>query len=417
MFDLNTLKATLFPINPTWLQHLRETQLQTFLTRGFPSRQEEAWKYLDLTQLAKETFTPLSRCTAPKHFQPEISPGHSALVFFNGTFQPEHSHLDTLPEGVILLPLSQAIQTHEDQIQSFLEISDPGTHPFVSLNTAFLSDGLFLYMPPHITLTKPIHCLHFNQSPGMWHTRNIIVLGENAHASVLEQFKGEDQTYFHNTVTQANLGKTSTLNYYKIQQEGPKAYHVADIQMCQQADSHLSTFHATLGGQLSRDTLQIQLEGRGAQCALKGFYATQKRQCVDHHILTEHLAEQTHSQQHYKGILKDQSKAIFNGKVMVHPQAHQTVAHQSNQNILLSGTAEVDTKPELEIYNEDVKCSHGATVGPLEQEAIFYLQSRGMSKDQAAHLLIEAFFNELITPIPFAEITQKLHALKTHEMF
>lgn len=417
MFDLDTLKNTQFPVNPAWLNRLREWQLEAFIERGFPTRKEEAWKYFDLAHLAKETFTPLPISKAPDDFKPPILPGHTVLVFFNGTFQPEYSHLNSLPDEVILLPISQAFETHKEEIQAFLEINDPKNHPFVSLNAAFLSDGLFLCIPPHTALKKPIHCLHFNnQEQGVWHTRNILTLGENAQATILEHFKGNHTTYLHNTVTQISLDKASILNYYKIQQESSQAYHLSNIQVSQKADSSLSTFHATVGGHLSRDDLHIKLEGKGAHCNLKGFYATRQKQCVDHHILTEHLSERTQSNQHYKGILKDQSKAIFNGKVKVHTNAHQTIAHQSNQNILLSGAAEVDTKPELEIYNEDVKCTHGATVGPLEQEAIFYLQSRGMNREQAAHLLIEAFFNELIAPIPYTEITQTLNALKTHEM-
>lgn len=418
MFNLNAIENIDFPTNPTWLRKLRETQLEAFLARGFPTRQEEAWKYLDLTSLAREDFAPLPKLKMPLHLQPEIEPERSTIVFYNGIFQPECSYIEPLPDGVILLPLSHAIQSYEHKIRPFFEENNPIEHPFISLNTAFLSGGLFLYVPPNITLKNPIYCLHFNQYSAMWHTRNIIVLDKNANASILEHFKGDDQAkYFHNEVIQAKLESTSTLNYYKIQQESTKAYHLSNFQAHQQSDSHLSTFHATLGGLISRDDIQIKLKGKRARCDLKGFYATRIRQSIDHHIFTEHLAEKTSSYQHYKGILKDRSKGIFNGKVKVYPHAAKTVAHQSNQNILLSDTIEIDTKPELEIYNEDVQCSHGATVGSLEQEAIFYLQSRGLKKEQAIHLLIEAFFNELIESIPLPDIIQRLKALKTHELF
>ncbi len=416
MFNLDTLKTAPFPANPDWLNKVRTQQLQAFLDRGFPTRQEESWKYIDCASLTKTAFNLLPQSThsnPPKIESPSTDP---TFIFLNGCFQPEASHLTGLPKEAILLPVSKALKTYTGLIQPFFETNNPTTHPFATLNTAFFSDGVFLYLPPHVHLKKPIHCIHLNQAEGMWHTRNILILREGAQANFIEHFQGNsDALYFENTVTQAELGLASHLNYYKIQQESLKAHHIANIQITQKANSQLNTFHATLGGKLSRDDIHIQLEGKEAACRLKGFYMPQKHQCMDHHITAEHLAEHTYSQQHYKGILKDQSRGIFNGKVVVHSNAHKTVAHQTNQNILLSATAEIDTKPELEIYNDDVKCSHGATVGPLSQEAIFYLQSRGMNKAQATQLLIEAFFNELILSIPFPEVAQKLNALTTHE--
>jgi Fe-S cluster assembly protein SufD len=264
-------------------------------------------------------------------------------------------------------------------------------------------DGLFLYVPKNVKIEKPIQCLFISTQEfqdSMQHLRNLIIVEENSQVTLFETYVSEtEKKYFNNIVTQIYLGNHSQINYYKYQQESENGYHIANTQIHQQANSCVNSFHFSLGSQLAREDLAVSLNQSGAECALYGLYLLDNRQHIDHHTRIDHHVSNCTSYELYKGILAAQSVGVFNGKIIVHPQAQRSNAQLVNQNLLLAKTAEINTKPELEIYADDVKCSHGATVGQIDDESLFYLRSRGIEEQTAQNILTYAFASEVINQI------------------
>ncbi len=429
MSDANLLKETDFSAmfeqaqfqfigqELVWLPGLRTAALKKFLQQGFPSRHQENWKYTDLTFVAKQKFAIAAAPGRVDEFANELFtfPVHR-LVFIDGHFSSSLSSIEQVESGVLLLPLSSALGTCAEKIKPYLEQQFPeATASLANLNTAFFSDGMVLWVPKNIVMAKPIHLLFLSSSQAnasLYCPRNIVVLEENSQAVILEQHAAlAENHYYKNSVTQIEVFQGASLALYKIQAENAAALHTAVTDINQYRDSKVVSYHVSLGGKLARDDLGFALREAGASCQLRGLYIASGQQHVDHHTRIDHCNVHGSSDEYYKGILSDQATGVFNGKVVVHPGAQHTRSQQTNKNILLSKTAEMNTKPELEIYADDVQCTHGATVGQIDDEALFYLRSRGLDEQAAVSLLTQAFSNDILNQIPQPEIAQFLQGL------
>lgn len=406
---------------PEWLEALQSDAWQEFCQRGFPSRREEHWKYTDLTFLAKYPFTCApspAELTLPAEERLDVY----RLVFVNGYFIAELSALAELPPEVTVLPLSQALLKYPEQIEPALVGTKTlsSSQPLALLNLAFAQEGLYVHLPPHTVLAKPLHLLFIaaptDSAPILCQPRHIFKLENHSKAVIMEEHCGATAAvYYKNAVTTVELKSAAILDYYKIQSEGAAAIHTAATYVVQQPDSRFSSYSISLGSQLARDDLQVTLAD-ASSCQLRGLYLLAASQHVDHHTRIDHRGVGARSEENYKGILADKAQGVFNGKIIVHPGAQKTQSQQSNKSILLTKTAEMNTKPELEIYADDVQCRHGATVGQLDPEALFYLRSRGVAVDAATAMLTQAFVEELLTPIPAPQIAAYIRRVVTEKL-
>ena len=394
--------------NSNALQTWQHKQLKTFLLKGFPNDKIENWKYTDITPIASQTFLfgKVTNCDIAGF----ILEGTHRIVFINGHFTQTLSNLMHLPSEVQLTSLKAALKENRKEIID--EIPRYQT-PFSLLNDGLFQDGMFLRIPKNCQLKQPIHLLYLMKPDipfSMTQTRHLIFLGENASATLLEEYHGiYSTTYFNNIVTQINVGTSANLVFYKLQEENESSFHIANTQISQARSSKVTSCHFSLGGALGREDLNYALEGHEASCQLLGLYHLKSGQHIDNHTRIDHSVSGCKSQQIYKGIINGKSRAVFNGKIFVHPEAKKTIAYQINKNLVFSNKAEINTKPELEIYNDDVRCTHGATVGQLNDEALFYLRSRGICKTTAEHLLACAFASEIIEKLPHKAIAERIH--------
>jgi len=414
------LKPTFIGNHLPWLRRARETSLAHFMAEGFPNRHQEEWKYTDLSFLAKQHYEWAPRNESVTRemiakYQLENTPTHQ-LVFIDGYFDATLSTVTNLPHGVTLNALNEILLHHPEQVEPYLsEPTDSSPSALVSLNTAFISDGIFLHIPKNTYVEHPIHLLFLTTditNDSMLNNRNIVVLEENSQASVFEQhaaledLKPAQKILAKNILTTVTVKQGAHLNYYKLQQEHTDTIHLAHTDIQQSRDSQVTSYSISLGAKLTRDNLNIALNDTGASCELNGFYALSEKQHTDHHTRIDHFHPHGTSSECYKTVLKDQAKGVFNGKVVVHPQAQKTKSQQVNKNLLLSNTAEMNTKPELEIYADDVQCTHGATVGEIEPDALFYLRSRGLDEAAAISLLVHAFCDDILQRMQHIEIKQ-----------
>ncbi len=408
-------------VKADWFSEQRQSALKLFQETGFPRTRQENWKYTDTRPIAKKTFSSLE--SAPVSISAdEINNirfkdlDSYELVFVNGVYSEEHSNTDNLPETVIIENLAAALAKDNDLLAKHLaQYADSNISPFTALNTAFIQHGTYINVPKNTVLEKPIIIFYLAKNNGQAfasHPRNLIVMGEHSEATLIENYIGlDDVDYFTNAVTEVSLSTSAILKHYKIQQESLNAYHIGNLNVMQDKDSRLESNSVSLGGSLVRNDIHGQLAAEGAEIVMNGLYMTNDRQHVDNHTRVDHLKPNTHSSENYRGVLNGRSRAVFNGKVVVHPKAQKIEAYQDNANLLLSDDAEIDTKPELEIYADDVKCSHGATVGQLDENAMFYLQSRAIDEDTARSLLTFAFADEVIRDISFSPVRNRLEYL------
>jgi Fe-S cluster assembly protein SufD len=342
------------------------------------------------------------------------------LVFVNGHFSAQLSRIAKLPAGVIASSLAAAMSGRREKVEPhWARYADYRGQSFVALNTALMDDGAFLFVPAGAVVEAPIHFLFISgaaEEATMAHPRNLIVLERGSRASVAESYLSFDQTaYFTNAVTEIVLEEGAVLDHYKVQLESEKAFHVATQQAHLGRGANFSSHSIALGGALARNDVNASLDGEGGECTLNGLYLTYARQHVDNHTRIDHVKPQCASRELYKGIMGGKSRAVFNGKIYVHKAAAKTDARQTNKNLLLSEEAWVDTKPQLEIYNNDVKCSHGSTIGQLDEDAVFYLRARGIDPRAAIGLLTHGFAADItgrIKSAPVARWVDKLLAEK-----
>jgi Fe-S cluster assembly protein SufD len=394
---------------PAVVQRFQQEQLAAFLLRGLPSRREEAWKYTDLSCLEKTFFTwPHNRKEETLALQQLVAARAQdtiLLVFINGYFAPHLSTQASVPEGIIIHSLQQAVQAQLPLFQKhWLREPDVKRHPFVCLNNALLGDGLFLYLPSKASVEKPVHILSVatENTPFMMQPRHMVVMESDTHLTLTEEYVAlTEAAYFTNTVVDLFMGQGAQLNYYKVQQEANKATHLATIVAHQQQHSALNAGFFSFGGQFARNDIVVHLQEQQATCCLKGFYGlSQAGQFSDYHLYVDHAAPYTKSDMDFRGVIAKQARAVFNGRVLVRAAAKKTRAQQYNHNILLSPLAEINTKPDLEVYAEDIEsCRHGATVGQLDEEALFYLATRGIGRSAAIVLLLQAFMEAVLGSI------------------
>ena len=407
--------------DPSWLAEQRQAAVAAFSRSGFPTLRHEEWKYTDLRPLTRREFVlPETAEAGPDQALadavrfPDLD--CFELVFHNGRLLPEHSRLGGLPAGTIIKPLADALRENPELLQPHLNrILDTDKNAFTALNTAFMTGGALVHIPAGVTVARPLHLAFLSGAAGgttVTHPRNLIVMGANARAQLVESFSGDDEAeYLTNSATELLLERGAQLTHYKIQQEGAAAYHVGNIRVSQRRDSRFESHSISLGGTLVRNDIDVRLEERGAQVLLNGLYLAGRRQHIDNHTRIDHLCPHTRSEQNYRGVLDGRARGVFNGKIVVHQDAQKTDARQSNANLLLSDEAEVDTKPELEIYADDVKCSHGASIGRLDEKMLFYLRSRAIDKDVARSLLTFAFADDVISRIELKPVRARLERL------
>jgi Fe-S cluster assembly protein SufD len=407
---------------PQWLREYRAQHWQAFLQRGLPTRQEEHWKYADMVVFANKNF----HAAAPvkDHDFSDIINQYRLqrddsilLVFVNGQFMPMLSDLAKLPSTVIACPMNIAWQQHAELLKKhWPAVIDVKRYPFAAWNAGMFNEGLFFYLPANMLLTSGLHFLYIvvEEETFAAHPQHLFVLGDHSQATMLsEHVSLTAQAYLLNSVTTIHMGKQAKLEHCKIQQEGKQAIHLAHTFVQQQADSHSNFTQFSSGANFARDELTVQLTGTGAQCQTSGFYHLyHDEQYIDHHVDITHAAPHTQSEMLYKGILQNKSRAVFNGRLHVTPGAVKIVSQQTNHNLLLSKQAEAYTKPELEIYADDVQCKHGATVGQLEQDALFYLRARGIEYTEAITMLLAGFAADIKQRVTHAGIQKRVEEIQ-----
>jgi Fe-S cluster assembly protein SufD len=414
--DLERLAAS--GRDPKWLHGLRSAALTCFEERGFPGSGDEDWRFTNVSPIAQARFRPAARGRRvdPEGFSSSRiqAPGWTELVFVDGRLTP-WSHLTAMPKGVKLGSLRRALEVDGDTVARFLaREAGVSRNAFTALNTALFEDGACLYVPAGVELTGPIHLL-FVSGPGaggeVTHPRNLILLGAGARASIVETYVStEASAHWTNPVTEILLGEGSALEYVRVEDESEKAFHLGTTAVRQGRDSRFTSFSVTMGGAIARHNLDVVMDGTGVETHLSGFYMGRGDQLLDHHTSVRHAHPDGASRELYKGILDDRAHGVFNGKVYVTPEAQKTDGKQTNRNLLLSDQARVDTKPQLEIFADDVKCTHGATVGRLDEGGLFYLKSRGIGAGLARKILTYAFAAEVLEEIPHKVLRQRLEA-------
>jgi len=402
---------------PAWVARLREGAFARFEELGFPTTDEEDWKYTNVAAVARAEFKPaegstkLESETVEPFFSAES--GRSRLVFVDGIFRRELSSLEAIPEGVVAVDLGAALAGgHAEVLWEHLgRLSGEGSDAFSALNTAFLGGGAFLHAVKAAVASAPVQLLFVSTAEAEAATfpRVLVVAERDSRLDLIETYASVGEAaYVTNAVVEVFVGEGAQVTHYKVQDEGAAAFHVASTRAELSRSSLYDLTTVTLGAQLSRHNIEILLESEGAECRVDGLYIVGTGQHADTHSLIDHRVPNCASRQNYKGILDGRSRAVFNGRVFVRADARGTDAVQSNKNLLLSREARVDTKPQLEIYNDDVKCAHGATVGQLDEEELFYLVSRGLHTDLARNLLTYGFAEEIVERIKFESIRAQL---------
>lgn len=404
--ELARVKQNLSSNTQPWLQELQQSALTHFSTHGFPSLRDENWKYTNVTPITKRNFKFAVPQTLKNITLPVISAEHHRLTFVDGYFSAELSQLNAIPKGVVITNLAETLIKNPKLITTYLGQANNQNNAFNALNTCFIHDGAYIELPENTKLDKPIELLFItNEEASFSSPRNLIVVKENSHAIIIENHININyNSHFTNTTTEIFLDDYARIEHYNLLQENNQSLYVGNLNVQQQANSYFHAFNLTLGSALARCDTHVSLNAEHAECFLTGLYLAKDKQHIDHHTFIDHKKPHGTSHEFYKGIIGDNGRAVFNGKVMVRPGAFKTDAHQTNKNLLLSQEAEIDTKPELEIYADDVKCAHGATVGQLDESALFYLRSRGFSENEARNTLIQAFARDIIERIPLASL-------------
>src|SRR5579862_9686730 len=407
------------PQSPAWLLPLRKAGMARFAELGFPTVHDEDWRFTNVAPLAKLPFEPMAEPTDDAAAKVALGkyifadlPG-SRLVFVNGHFQAALSAVGRLPDGVKVTSLAAALATDSAFLeQQFGRFALTDGNSFAALNQAFFIDGGFVHIPANQSVEEPVQLIFVSTARHSGDTiqpRNLIVAGAGSQATVIESYLSADRAaYFTNAVTEIVAGDNAVLEHVKFQDEAPDAFHLATIAGNLGRTSQVNVHSFALGARLSRNNIRAKLAGEGLECILNGLYLTRGEQLADHHMIVEHAEPHCASHEYFNGILDDQSKGVFHGRIYVHPVAQKTDAKQTNKNLLLSDQATANTKPQLEIYADDVKCTHGATIGQLNDESIFYLRARGIPEKTARRMLIHAFAGEIVERIRCAPVREEL---------
>lgn len=386
-----------------WLREVRVEAMDRFLKTGFPTPRHEDWRFTNISPLKNTTFLlALSPTSLPsaRAVGRALLPGLRgvALIFVNGHNAPGVYPLDSPPKGVVVLSLKEATLRFPELVREHIaRYADQGD-AFTALNTAFISDGAFIYVPKGVVVEKPIYVVYISTSsatPIVSFPRSLILLEEGSQAQVVEDYVSiGGGTHFTCAVTEVVADEGCVFHHYMLERENVESFNVSTLRVEQKRSSSVSSHSALIGGSIVRNNVHPVLAGEGADCLVNGVFMGRGTQHLDNFMRVEHASPHSGSRQFYYGILDDSSHGVFSGRIIVHKGAQKTDAKQTNRNILLSDSATIDTKPQLEIYADDVKCTHGATIGQIDSDALFYLRSRGIPGDEARAMLLTAFAGE-----------------------
>jgi Fe-S cluster assembly protein SufD len=419
---MTAVAAPLVKSEPSWLGALRQEGERRFAQLGFPSSRDEEWRFTPVGAIAGTTFGPAPDLAVAEASLLPFLFGHAEwprLVFVNGRYAPGLSTA-TATQGVRASSLAEAIAT-DPSLERYLgrQVAVDAT-PFVAWNTAQFADGAFVHVPARAEPTQPIHLLYVTTGDvagAATHSRNLILVDREARASVIESYVTlDDARYLTNTVTEVVVAENAWVEHTRIQREGESAFHIGCTHVAQARDSHYRNFSFAMGGAIARHDLRSHLNDANVESLLYGLYFGRGEQLVDNHTAILHSHPNCRSWEVYKGILDDRSHGVFNGKIFVTREAQKTDAKQTNRALLLSETAKIDTKPQLEIFADDVKCTHGATVGNLNDNMLFYLRSRGIPLDEARRHLTYAFAAEVIAEVTLGPVRNELDRLVLHRL-
>ena len=397
----------------------RAQALESLSQLGLPSQRDEDWKYTSTRAITRTAFTPAAAdASCPRELVSQATiEGLDAwrLVFADGFWQPELSQLDNLPKGVQISGLGQSLGSEPQRIAALLGSALGQTpHGFIAMNSAFIGDGALIEIAPDTRVDKPIELLFISGCSGegfLSLPRNLVVMGAGSQATVIERHVSlADERLLSNSVSELILADNASLNYQGVQQVAPRGFHVGGMFARLGRSARLQATTVTMSGALVRNDALVNLDDEGGFASLDGLYLAFGRSHVDNHTHITHNAPHCVSREHYKGVLGDRSHAVFHGRIVVQPGAQKTDSVQNNQNLLLSADAEIDTKPQLEIYADDVKCAHGATVGQLDETAVFYLMSRGIDRQAARRMLTQAFAADVLNRIELPALRSYLEA-------
>ena len=403
-----------------WLRGVRREAIDAFSRTGFPTPRNEHWKYTNVAPIERRSFD----LAAPSSgVAPAGGPGghvptgcaSPCLVFVDGRIDRERSSVDALPPGVRVEDFTRVVERDSGFLEGRLgRIVSPEKTAFTALNAAFMDAGAVVRVDPETVAGEPINLVFISGSPECeraYCPRIVVSTGAGSRVAVVEHFVGRDGTvYLDNVVTEIEVAEGAAVEHYKVQRASVGAYHVAAVQAKLAAGASFRSCAVSLGARLSRHDIDVTLDHEHARCSLDGLYVANGRQHVDFHTTVEHAAPRCESNEYYKGIAGGRGRGVFNGRVHVHPDAQKTEAHQTNRNLLLSRNAEIDTKPQLEIHADDVKCSHGATIGQLDEQMLFYLRSRGISENAARGMLTYGFARDVVDRIARSELRESIGA-------
>jgi Fe-S cluster assembly protein SufD len=391
--------------NLPWLRKLREDAFARFAEIGFPTTHDEDWRFTNVAPIARTRFQLAgNRPVQVVHADLTawtIDGAAARLVFVNGRFSAELSTVAALPKGVVVASLRDQIEQNPEQLSLHLgRYADTNRDAFCALNTAFMEDGIYAFVPRGVVVEAPVHCLFVSTASGtplMSHPRNLLVFEDQSQGTVVEEYVSLGHgTMFSNSVTELVAGANAHVSHYLIEREHRDAFNVSTLRMQQGRSANVASHSFLLGGGLVRNNVHPVLAGEGGECLINGLFVGGGRQHLDNFMHVEHASPHCSSRQFYNGILDEHARGVFHGRIVVHKDAQKTDAKQTNRNLLLSDDAQIDTKPQLEIYADDVKCTHGATIGQIDENALFYLRSRGLSEAAARQLLLLAFASECL---------------------
>jgi len=406
---------------PAWLEELRSRGAARFAALGFPTVRNEEWRFTNVSPIAGAELSPAPAAVAVDESQLASFPYADAavrLVFVNGRFSSSLSRTSGLPKGVTVGSLAAAFESDPAVEKLFGREVDLDSRAFAALNTAFAADGAYVSVPDGVVLEQPIHVMFVSLAPAgapslaagtMSHPRTLIVLGTNSQARLVESYVGlPGQVYLSNAVTEVVVGEHAVLDHYKVQEERLDAFHVASMHIRTARSANVSSHSFTLGAKLTRNDAIATLAGVGSECTLNGLYLGDGDRLIDNHTTIDHAEAHCPSHEIYKGILGGRARAVFNGKIIVRQDAQKTDAKQTNRALLLTDDATINTKPQLEIFADDVKCTHGAAIGQLDEDALFYLRARGLTFQEARDMLIHAFAGDILDRVKIEPLKSAL---------
>lgn len=413
--------------SPSWLSAVREEGRALFEKMGLPTRRQEEWKYTDVSALGRQEFSapfPMHSAGRPLEesdlsrllLSEDISP--LRLVFVDGFYSHSLSRTGKFPDGVETGDLGSLLKEDHSMVEKHLaSYAKPDENSFVALNSAFIEDGGWVYIPDGVRLTVPVHLVYLSTNGVGSHPRNVVVVGNGAAVTVIEEYIGDaGAVYFSNPVTEIRMGDGAEVEHYKIQRESEDAFHIAMIEVKQGEGSRFVSHNLGFGGRLTRNNIHSYLTGPGSSCMFNGLFMIGGTQHVDNHTLIHHGAPDCRSEEVYHGILDGRARGVFNGKIYVEREAQRTDSRQTSRSLMLSTDAAVDAKPQLEIFADDVKCTHGATVGQIDRDSLYYMRSRGISMDEARRMLTRGFARQITDRVKLDSLRQGLEQELTNKL-